>query len=68
MARRMSMTGEVIDAATALRVGLVTEVVAHERLRARLALHAGRPVPGAPGARVRLAEGEDPGQGTSGWS
>jgi enoyl-CoA hydratase/carnithine racemase len=31
-ARRMSMTGEVIDAATALRIGLVTEVVAHDAL------------------------------------
>ena len=32
MARRMSMTGEVIDAARAERIGLVTEVVAHELL------------------------------------
>ena len=32
MARRMSMTGEVIDADRALRIGLVTEVVAHDRL------------------------------------
>jgi enoyl-CoA hydratase/carnithine racemase len=31
-ARRMSFTGEVIDAAQALRIGLVTEVVAHDRL------------------------------------
>ena len=30
MARRMSMTGEVIDAARAERIGLVTEVVAHD--------------------------------------
>ena len=35
MARRLSMTGEVIDAARAERIGLVTEVVAHERLLAR---------------------------------
>ncbi|MCF6389025.1 enoyl-CoA hydratase [Mycobacterium sp. MBM] len=35
MARRMSMTGEVIDAARAERIGLVTEVVAHERLLQR---------------------------------
>lgn len=35
MARRMSMTGEVIDAARAERIGLVTEVVAHDRLLER---------------------------------
>lgn len=34
-ARRMSLTGEVIDAPTALRIGLVTEVVAHDDLRRR---------------------------------
>lgn len=34
-ARRMSMTGEVVDADLALRIGLVTEVVAHDRLRER---------------------------------
>ena len=32
MARRMSMTGEVVDAVRAERIGLVTEVVAHDRL------------------------------------
>ena len=32
MARRLSMTGEVVDAARAERIGLVTEVVSHERL------------------------------------
>ena len=32
MARRLSMTGEVIDAGHAERIGLVTEVVPHERL------------------------------------
>ncbi len=32
MARRLSMTGEVVDAARSERIGLVTEVVAHERL------------------------------------
>lgn len=31
-ARRMSLTGDFVDAETALRVGLVTEVVAHEQL------------------------------------
>jgi enoyl-CoA hydratase len=34
-ARRLSMTSEVIDAATAQRIGLVTEVVAHDRLMPR---------------------------------
>jgi enoyl-CoA hydratase/carnithine racemase len=32
MARRLSMTGEVIDAARAVTIGLVTEVVDHARL------------------------------------
>ena len=32
MATRLSMTGEVVDAARAERIGLVTEVVAHHRL------------------------------------
>lgn len=35
MARRLSMTGEVIDAARAEHLGLVTEVVPHERLLER---------------------------------
>ncbi|AFM16319.1 enoyl-CoA hydratase/carnithine racemase [Mycolicibacterium chubuense NBB4] len=35
MARRLSMTGEVVDAARAERIGLVTEMVAHERLISR---------------------------------
>jgi enoyl-CoA hydratase/carnithine racemase len=35
MARRLSMTGEVIDAARAERIGLVTEIVAHEQLLVR---------------------------------
>ena len=35
MARRLSMTGEVIDAARAEHIGLVTEVVAHEQILAR---------------------------------
>lgn len=34
-ARRMSFTGEVVDAALALRIGLVTEVVAHDKLLGR---------------------------------
>jgi enoyl-CoA hydratase len=35
MARRMTFTGEFIDAQTALRLGLATEVVAHESLLTR---------------------------------
>jgi enoyl-CoA hydratase/carnithine racemase len=34
-ARRLSLTGEVLDAAAALRIGLVTEVVPHEQLLGR---------------------------------
>jgi enoyl-CoA hydratase len=35
MARRLSMTGEVVDAAHAERIGLVTEVLRHDQLLAR---------------------------------
>jgi enoyl-CoA hydratase/carnithine racemase len=35
MARRLSMTGEVIDAARAEHIGLITEVVPHDRLLGR---------------------------------
>jgi len=35
MARRLSMTGEVVNAARAEQIGLVTEVVAHDRLLPR---------------------------------
>ncbi len=42
MARRMSMTGEVVDAIRAERIGLVTEVVAHSRLLDRAIELAGR--------------------------
>lgn len=35
MARRMSMTGEVVDAVRAERIGLVTEVVPHDGLLSR---------------------------------
>ena len=35
MARRLSMTGEVVDAARAERIGLVTEVVVHDELLSR---------------------------------
>jgi enoyl-CoA hydratase len=42
MARRLSMTGEVVDAARAARIGLVTEVVPHERLLDRALERAGQ--------------------------
>lgn len=42
MARRLSMTGEVVDAARAERIGLVTEVVAHEQLLGRALELAGQ--------------------------
>ncbi|MDT5107566.1 MAG: hypothetical protein QOI25_5079 [Mycobacterium sp.] len=42
MARRMSMTGEVVDAVRAERIGLVTEVVVHERLLDRAVELAGQ--------------------------
>jgi enoyl-CoA hydratase/carnithine racemase len=42
MARRLSMTGEVIDAARAERIGLVTEVVEHAQLLSRALELAGQ--------------------------
>ncbi len=42
MARRLSMTGEVVDAGRAERIGLVTEVVAHDRLLDRALELAGQ--------------------------
>lgn len=42
MARRMSMTGEVVDAARAEHIGLVTEVVPHDRLVDRAVELAGQ--------------------------
>lgn len=51
-ARRMSMTGEVVDATRAERIGLVTEVVAHDRLRDR-ALELAAAVAEVPGEPMR---------------
>ena len=42
MARRLSMTGEVVDAVRAERIGLVTEVVAHQALLPRAVELAGQ--------------------------
>ena len=49
MARRLSMTGEVVDAVRAERIGLVTEVVPHDRLLDRAVALASQiaEVPGA---------------------
>jgi enoyl-CoA hydratase/carnithine racemase len=48
MARRLSMTGEVVDAARAERIGLVTEVVAHDLLLER-AIHLASQIAEVPG-------------------
>jgi enoyl-CoA hydratase len=42
MARRLSMTGEVVDATRAEHIGLVTEVVPHDRLLERALELAGQ--------------------------
>jgi enoyl-CoA hydratase/carnithine racemase len=42
MARRLSMTGEVVDATRAERIGLVTEVVPHDQLLPRAVGLAGQ--------------------------
>jgi enoyl-CoA hydratase len=42
MARRLSMTGEVVDAARAEQIGLVTEVLPHDRLLPRAIELAGQ--------------------------
>jgi enoyl-CoA hydratase len=49
-ARRMSITGEVVDADTALRAGLITEVVPHEGLLERASALAGSIVSGGAGS------------------
>lgn len=51
-ARRLSMTGEVIDAARAERIGLVSEVVAHDRLLAR-AVEVARQIAEVPGPTMQ---------------
>jgi enoyl-CoA hydratase len=42
MARRLSMTGELVDAARAEQIGLITEVVPHDRLMPRAVELAGQ--------------------------
>ena len=51
MARRMSMTGEVVDAVRAERIGLVTEVVPHDELLTRADRPGRRRSPGFPSRR-----------------
>ncbi|MGV0741744.1 enoyl-CoA hydratase [Mycolicibacterium sp. XJ870] len=64
MARRLSMTGEVFDAQRAERLGLVTEVVAHERLLERALELAGQiaevPGPIMAGLKEIYIRGNDP--------
>lgn len=52
MARRLSMTGEVVDARRAERIGLVTEVIPHERLLDR-ALELAAMIAEVPGPVMR---------------
>lgn len=64
MARRLSMTGEVIDAARAESIGLVTEVVPHDRLVGRALELAGQiaevPGPIMAGLKEIYRRGSDP--------
>lgn len=64
MARWLSMTGEVIDAARAERLGLVTEVVSHERLLERALELAGQiaevPGPTMAGLKEIYTRGSQP--------
>ncbi|OMC06058.1 enoyl-CoA hydratase [Mycobacterium sp. NS-7484] len=64
MARRLSMTGEVIDATRAERLGLVTEVVPHERLLDRALELAGQiaevPGPTMAGLKEIYTRGAEP--------
>jgi enoyl-CoA hydratase len=55
-ARRMSMTGQVVDAAAAARIGLVTEVVGHEALLAR-ALELAATIAEIPGQTMTALKG-----------
>ncbi|MDB6002867.1 MAG: Enoyl-CoA hydratase/isomerase [Rhizobacter sp.] len=61
-ARRMSMTGEVVDAVRAERLGLVTEVVPHDQLRDRALALAERvaevPPAAMAGLKAQYAAGE----------
>jgi len=56
-AAELLFTGDVIDAAEALRIGLVSEVVAHDALMARAMALAGRIAANPPLAVQRLKEG-----------
>ncbi|MGY4652693.1 enoyl-CoA hydratase/carnithine racemase [Mycobacterium sp. URHB0021] len=56
MARRLSMTGEVVDAARVEPIGLVTEVVAHARLLERALELAGQ-IGEVPAAKMAALKG-----------
>lgn len=56
-AAELLFTGDVIDAAEALRIGLVTEVTAHEALMARAMALAGRIAANPPLALRHMKEG-----------
>ncbi len=56
-AAELLFTGDPIDAAEALRIGLVSEVTAHEDLMARAAALAGRIAANAPLALVAMKQG-----------
>ncbi|WP_202320160.1 enoyl-CoA hydratase/isomerase family protein [Archaeoglobus neptunius] len=55
MAKRLVLTGEIIDARTALRIGLVDEVVEHDRLMEKAREIAGRILEKSPLA-VKIAK------------
>ncbi|HMG44279.1 MAG TPA: enoyl-CoA hydratase [Acidimicrobiales bacterium] len=64
-AKQMSLTGEPIDAATALSLGLVNEIVPHSQLMERAAMVAGLIGQADPGSVLSLLDLYDRGDGAS---
>jgi len=64
-AKQMSLTGEPIDAATALSLGLVNEIVPHSQLMERAAMVAGLIGQADPGSVRSLLDLYDRGDGAS---